>query len=132
MATWAAIVVGKRSVISTQSTNDSAPTLSSEGMSLQSVAGFTVTLEADAGQTLSGAGTLACYTWEDTVAGWSRLPDTDITIPASVASNRRYGKVSFQVQCPRGRVAFITSGVTVSAGNLTLYMVACDLYGNEA
>lgn len=100
-------------------------------MALQSVAGFTVTLEADSGQTLSGAGTLAAYTWQDTIAGWARLSDVDITVPAAVAGNRRYGSVSFQVQAPRGRIAFITSGITVSGGSLTVYMIASNLYGDE-
>lgn len=100
-------------------------------MNLASVAGFKVVLEADSAQTLSGAGTLTCFTWDDLIAGWSRLSDADITVPAAVASNRRYGAVSFQVQAPRGRVAFIASGVTVSAGGLTLYMIASNLYGDE-
>lgn len=133
MATWAPLAANLtgRSVKSVQTTNDSAPTVASEGMSLQSVAGFKVVLEADSGQTLSGAGSLACFTWDDSIAGWARLSDADITVPAAITSNRRYGAVSFQVQAPRGRIAFIASSVTVSAGGLTLYMIASDLYGNE-
>lgn len=133
MATWAPLIAAGtgRSVKSVQTTSDSAPALATDGMSLQSVAGFKVVLEADAAQTLSGAGSLTCFTWDDAIAGWARYSDADITIPAAIASNRRYGAVSFQVQAPRGRVAFVANGVTVSAGNLTLYMIASNLQGDE-
>lgn len=131
MATWASLTGTGRSVKSVQTTSDSAPSAATDGMPLQSVAGFRVVLEADAGQTLSGAGTLTCFTWEDAINGWSRLSDADITVPAAIASNRRYGAVSFQVQAPRGRVAFIANGVTVSAGGCTVYMIASNLQGDE-
>lgn len=131
MATWASLTGTGRSVKSVQTTSDSAPTLAADGMSLQSVAGFRVVLEADSGQTLSGAGALTCFTWDDSIAGWARLSDADITVPAAIASNRRYGAVSFQVQAPRGRVAFIANAVTVSAGGVTVYLIASNLQGDE-
>lgn len=133
MASWAPLAAAGtgRSVKSVQSTSDSAPSAGTDGMALVSVAGFSVTLEADSGQTLSGAGTLTCFKWSDQIAGWSRYSDGDITVPAAIASNRRYGGVPFQVQAPRGRIAFIANGVTVSAGGCTVYMEASDLYGNE-
>lgn len=131
MATWASLTGIGRSVKSVQTTSDSAPSAGTDGMSLQSVAGFKVTLEADSGQTLSGAGTLTCFTWDDLIAGWARYSDGDITVPAAVASNRRYGAVPFQVLAPRGRIAFITSGITVSGGSLTIYMIASNVYGDE-
>ena len=133
MASWAPLRADGtgRSVISVQTTSDSPPSASTDGMSLKSVAGFSVTLEADSGQTLSGAGSLTCWTFHSAINGWARLPDADITIPAACAGNRRYGSVSFQVIAPRGQIAFIANGVTVSAGGCTLYMTANGLYGDD-
>lgn len=132
MATWTPLA--GRSVTSAQTTTDSAPSLATDGLNIGSVGSFTLTIEADPGQTLNGGGVMAAYVYSPLYAagagGWARAPDLDISIPPAVTGNRRYGGISFQVQSPRGSVAHISNNVLVSGGNLTLYYIASDLYGN--
>jgi len=102
-----------------------------DGASLRSASGWDVYVEADSGQTLSGAGTLQAYWYSDNQARWMRAPDFDITIPAAAASNRGYYALAgspgkgIPVLVQSGRIGYAPNGVTVSSGGVTIYI---DVY----
>ena len=97
-----------------------APTLITEGMSLVRVSGFRVILSAASGQTLSGAGSLDCYLWDDTNSAWIRNPDLDIDLAAAHSGVRRVVFPDQEVTVPYGRVLYAANGITVSGGTLTV------------
>lgn len=98
-----------------------APTLSSQGLDLQDLQGYVVTVAADApDKTLTGTGTLLCYVYDAEVGAWSRLPDLDITV--STGSIRVLSFTGIWVAAARGRVAYVPSSVAVSSGGVTIYL----------
>lgn len=106
----------------TQATTRSpaAPTLESEGASLRNTKAFRVSLHAASGQTLSGAGTLKCYLWQDENARWAPNSDLDLTVPAGAASLRDWVFPDQQVMVAKGSVLYACSSVTVSGGSLVV------------
>jgi hypothetical protein len=114
--TWTTLA--PRSVRGTCATGtcSDAPTLVSQGMNLEGVGGVTVHVCADSGQTLSGAGTLQAYVWNDQLQYWSRLIDRDLSVTHSAYRCQAFDVL--WVGGPRGRLAFVPSGVTVSSGGL--------------
>lgn len=101
---------------STQLLTAAAPTLVTEGLSLDSIDGFRVILSAPSGQTLAGAGTLKAYYWDTTYEEWVRNPDLDIEVTSSHASVRRVVFADQAVFAPVGRLYYAASAVTVSSG----------------
>lgn len=112
-------VSSSRSKLACTTGTEPAPTLSTQGQSLVGLKGVSVTVEADSGQTLSGAGTLQAYTWDPVAAGWARNPDLDL--PVTVSAARRQSFLGIWVPAPTGRIAYAPNGVTVSAGGVTVY-----------
>lgn len=96
------------------------------GMKLNYVTGAYVSLCAASGQTLSGAGTLAAYYYDTSVALWMRNPDLDLTVSVTATSCggspcRCQIWPDFPVDSSKGGyVLFATTGITVSAGTLTV------------
>ena len=99
-----------------------APTLATQGISLDNVQGFSVTACAATGQTLSGAGVLTAYVYDDAVGLWSRLPDLDLT--NSTATVRCVTWAGIWAAAPRGRVAYVPTALTASSNSVTVYMIA--------
>ena len=127
MATWSQYG-GLRSVISTQATTEAAPA-ATDGMNLDAVAGFTVYMQAASSQTFTGTGTLAFYlidTFGVARAGW-----LDWTIPSWANGQNIISMPTIAVSSPRGRVVPLCSSVGVSAGNVTVYVMANHLYGQQ-
>jgi hypothetical protein len=98
-----------------------APTLATQGLSLDNMQGYSVTACAAAAQTLSGAGTLTAYVYDDTVGVWSRIPELDLTV--SGTPGRCLTFLAVWVAAPRGRVAYAPSGVTASSVSVTVYVI---------
>jgi hypothetical protein len=98
-----------------------APTLATQGLRLDNLQGYFVTIGAASGQTLSGAGSLLCYVYDDTIAAWARLPELDITV--GTASVRYLSFAAVWVAAPRGRVAYVPSSVTASSNSVTVYVI---------
>jgi hypothetical protein len=98
-----------------------APTLATQGLGLDNMQGLVVTACAASGQTLSGAGTLTAYIYDETVGVWSRIPDLDLS-PAT-ASVRCVSFAGIWVAAPRGRVAWVPTTVTASSNSVTVYIV---------
>lgn len=98
----------------TQNLTGSAPTLATDGASLNGASHFQVVVSAVEGQTLSGAGSLHCYYRSTKAARWMRCrSDFDITV--NVAGVRDLPSRAFEA-FPGGRIMYVPSGVTVSGG----------------
>lgn len=89
-----------------------APTLITEGISLDKAKGYQVIVSAVTGQTLSGAGTLDSYYWNTALAAWVKGP----TLAVSSSGIRRMTFAPVSVFLPTGRIFFAANGVTISGG----------------
>ena len=108
---------------------EAAPTTAHEGADLARTTGFIVVVEADSGQTLSGAGTLSCWTFNEFTGVWDWCADAIKTVPASAASKRGASFAGDFVTTPRSRIDFRPNGVTVSGGGVTVYIICTDQFG---
>lgn len=125
--TWEA--TGTRSVKATCTTgSESAPTAATEGALLSGVSGFAVVIEAGASQTVAG-GSLLAYVYNDVSGLWGRAPELDLSVPAT--ATRVYAFSGFTVTAPRGRIAYVPSGVTISSGSATVYINAASPTGGR-
>lgn len=98
-----------------------APTLATQGLNGADLTGYQVTVAADDTRTLSGAGTLLCYVYDADVGAWARVPDMDITVGTGSVQYLAFPGV--WLAAPRGRIAYVPSSVTVSAGGVTIWLV---------
>jgi hypothetical protein len=87
---------------------EAAPTLATEGMSLDQVGGFVV--HAQAAGAMTAGGKLKAYLWNVKAARWNPAPDLDLT----VAALQFQGFVGFAVPSAQGRAAYLPSGVGVA------------------
>ena len=130
-ATWASI--GPRSVSSIQATTEAAPSVATDGMLLEAVAAVTVWLEADAGQTISAdVGQVDVY--QHDIGAWGAAPALVLQVPPGSSGHRRVQLGTVRIDNPRGRLACIANGVSVSSGGVTVYIVATSplLGGGQA
>lgn len=101
----------------------SPPTTSvTDGMPLIDIKSFRVVVCADSTRTLSGAGTLDFYYYTPTGALWTVNPTLQLPIGTSAVRCRTFPDQ--RVAIGRGRVTVIPTGITVSAGDLTIYIEA--------
>ena len=103
-----------------------APSAATDGLSLNAsffsgAKGLVVTAAADAAQTIT-SGTLKAYTYDAGAAAWARVPELDLTV--SEAGNRYVSWSGMTVTVPKGRIAYVPSIVTLSAGGITVYLTA--------
>jgi len=127
--TWAKY--SARSVVSTQTTTEAAPTGGSEGLDLESVAGFTIHFACDVGETFtSAASVFEAYRYNSRTGIWSRSAEHDVTVGAEGLGKRAFA-VSYQVASPRDRVAHVANAVSVSGGGLTLDYRCSQLNGTD-
>ena len=109
-------VSGQLAFYEDQDLTDTVPTTTAtEGAPLRDADSFTVVVEANSGQTLSGAGTLVGYIYDTDVAAWVPCPELNATVATSGVRRAAYNYV---VEGARAgtRVQFAASGVTVSGG----------------
>jgi hypothetical protein len=92
----------------------SAPTASTEGVSLHFAKSYRIVVSAPVGQTLSGAGTLQAYFYSPNT-GWARDPDQDLTLSVSGSRSQVFSDVL--VGPPMGRLRYVGNGITVSSGS---------------
>jgi hypothetical protein len=132
VATW--VRTGGRTVVGKEATTDSAPAHGSmDGVNLNDVAGFSLTVECDNGQTFSGAGgSLLAYFDDDALAGVSYTPELDLVLPAAAVGKQRVTFAGFNVSSPRGFLAHIANGIQVTGGGLTLTYTCTTLYGSRS
>ena len=97
------------------------------GMPLDGVSAWMVLGEADATQTLTN-GVIGAFIWNPYSLLWSRASGLDVAVGAS-AIRSVAGAGSSAVAGKGVRVAYVPVGVTVSAGNVTVYHNAYDSNG---
>jgi hypothetical protein len=94
-----------------------------DGIILANLMALTISIWANPGQTLSGAGTLKCWLYSPYQAAWSRCPDLDLTVNTTGGFNAQ----TFATLPMPSRLGFIanwlTSGVTVSGGTDVLVRI---------
>lgn len=116
----------------TTATTESAPTLSTEGVSLVAVQSVLPFVAAPDGQTFDGTGVLRGYIWSDYIGQWVRAPQSDIDMTDADGE----GVVAFpaiEVGQAQGRFALIPDGIGVSGGTaLTLTLIAAGSLGESA
>lgn len=99
----------------------SAPTLSTDGRTLVNGSGVKVRLCADSGETLSGAGTMDVYAYDEDDGLWALVPSLALTIPAAASGARCvYVLEDRATTVPTGRVAIVPNAATLSGGNLSV------------
>lgn len=124
---WTAVTGAPRSAYESQTAaGRAAPTLSTDGVDLGGVTSITVIIEAEAAQTLSGAGSMLCYVYDSAIAAWVRCPESDLTVPAGASGLRRIAWADREVIAPRGRILYATSSVTISGGTTVVAYVLCS------
>ena len=105
-----------------QALTRAAPTLVTEGISLDGVESFRVILSADEGETLSGAGELECYAYSYLLERWVRVPELDLGTITATFRDMSWGEL--ESLCGFGRVLYAATGVTVSGGTCTVQIEA--------
>jgi hypothetical protein len=99
----------------------SAPTAITEMVSIDNWVGFSVTVVAESGKTLTAVGTIDSYVWDSNYAAPSYLQDLGLTV--SCTGKRRCTTTGVFVAAPRGWLTCVPNGVVTSAtGALTLYI----------
>lgn len=103
----------------------SAPTLATDGQPVRDLDGIMVVLDSASTRTLSGAGTLDCYVYDASVALWSRYASGDFTCVGIPASQRSVAFTAGDLPVKRGRIKWVPTGVTFSAGTagVTVYQL---------
>lgn len=130
--TWDLLPGAIRSCISTQTTSESVPTLATEGLNLDSVAGFVLIFSCDLGEFFNNAASVfKAYRYDPFLNRWARAAEHDVTVGTANVNERDFA-VAFQVSTPRGRIAHIASSIGVSGGGLTLRYITTQLVGTDA
>lgn len=120
-ATWT--LLGSFSVTSTQAATEAAPTLSTDGLSIDGVMALTVWLDAGSGQTISNdVGQCDIYIYDNAV--WGIAPAIVLQVPPGSTGKRRVQLGSVSIENRRGRLAPICNGVVVSGANVTVDVLA--------
>jgi hypothetical protein len=96
-------------------TTEAAPTLVTEGRSLDGLSGLVVIATASSAWTAGGK--LNAYIWSPQAAAWVRAPDFDLTVPAATGQ----AWAGFFIPVPNGRIDYKPAGV--GAVTTTIYMI---------
>lgn len=114
LASGAVLAFTGKSWSETQALSRAAPTLATEGMNLNGVVGYQVTISAPVGQTITG-GTLQCYFMSTLTARWARCPASFDLTPSTAV--RDWTSPSFTVVVGMGRLLYAATSITISAGS---------------
>lgn len=132
MATWARVSgQGLKDVVATQTNSEGAPT-SSDGLSLDGVAGFTFWAQCATGQTFNNAASVFAAWRYDPACGDDpvRAPELDVTVGASGVGLAAFAS-AFTVGSPRGRIVHVWDGTGVTGGDVTTTYTASLLTGER-
>ena len=100
-----------------------APSAEADSTDMDDWQGFSVTVEADSGKTLTAVGTIDCYVWDPTYGAYSYLQDLGLTVTCT--GKRRCTTNGVWAAAPRGRITCVPTGIVTSAtGGVTLYINA--------
>jgi hypothetical protein len=106
--------------------SEAAPSTAAEGMDLTMVGAVDVVVCADSGQTITLGATVQVWFYDVDTGLWA-LSDYSLSVPTGKRCATTIGPSAgkgIPIIARRGRVAFVPSGLTVSAGGLTLYHLA--------
>lgn len=94
-----------------------------DGIALADLGSYSVTAESVVGQTHTG-GKLVAHYYDDVAGAWSPVTDGSFDVPLSASAQLRQSALGFAVRTHRKgtRFALIPVGVTISSGNLTIYI----------
>lgn len=106
----------KVSYVTTQNLTGSAPSATTDGYSLGDLVTYQMSVCAQSGATLSGAGTLQAYVYSSAQAAWTRSPALDLTVNVSAATAQCQAWLNLPVYVHSGRIKYVPNAVTVSAG----------------
>jgi len=92
-----------------------APTVATDGQPMQDLNAITVVVDAGAGATLNGGGTLECYIYDTEIGTWARFKGGDFTVDATT---RAQGFEAVEVIGPRNaRIKWVPNGVGHTGSN---------------
>lgn len=92
----------------------------STGLSLAGLQQYYVCVQANSGQTLSGAGTLKAYFWDPDLSEWAHEKDGDLAITVAAAADREQCFPARPVVGGYGCAYYVPDAVTVSGGTTVL------------
>jgi hypothetical protein len=118
-ASWTSLA--GRSVSSVQLLTEAAPT-GLDGIPLADVLSVVPIIHAEAGQTISGGGSLLGYVKANGL--WVRAPHSDLLLDTVVGLTHA-ALPTLNVTSPRDRFALIANGVTVSGGTTVTLELFC-------
>ncbi len=108
----------------------SAPTLVTQFVDVTNWTGFTITVEAESGKTLTGVGNIDCYSWDPNTynaVSYQQL-SSDLTVTKS--GQRRVTLPGVWFPAARGKLTCVPTGVITSAtGGVKLFI---DGWTNKA
>jgi hypothetical protein len=116
--------------------SEAAPSGATAGMSLSGVRGFLVLVEAVTdGATVAG-GKLLAYLYNEVTGRWLPIPDLDLTMPAAAAQGYAFLGPSPAIGQPVvagawGRIAYVPSSMTISAGSASVKLLATGTGGDQ-
>jgi hypothetical protein len=129
-AAWTATGARSAKAVCASGTCD-APTAATEGANLDAVSAVSVLVCADASQTITGGSGVSLYFYDATAALWGKK-GTALTVPTGSRCAFAEGDspgLGIPVIAPRGRLAAIPVGITVSSGGTTVYVLATGVKG---
>jgi hypothetical protein len=129
-ATWTLTGARSAKAVCASGTCD-APTLATEGANLDAVSAVSVLVCADSGQTITGGSGVSLYFYDATPALWGKK-GTALTVPTGSRCAFAEGDspgLGIPVIAPRGRLAAIPIGITVSSGGVTVFVLATGVKG---
>lgn len=96
------------------------------GIAIGSFGSLIITINAATATETVAGGSLVCYYYNSQTTRWVRYPDLDLSLGATTLNGYTFSGPSPGLGIPiigrRGdRIAWIPSGVTVSAGNASVY-----------
>lgn len=129
--TWTSVSTVSVSAESTTGT-EAAPSSATAGMSLATSSRVDVYVCADVGATITaGASKFDVYFYDAAVGTWAK---SDLVLSAATGARCAYatgnspGK-GIPILASRGRMAVVPNGATVSAGNITIWLLSVSLSG---
>lgn len=93
-----------------------APSAATDGIPLTGLKSVQITVSADSGQTLSGAGTIRVYLYDSTLGRWARCPELDMSVSTASVRDLAFAALSMDGERSGARAAFVPNSVTVSSG----------------
>jgi hypothetical protein len=118
LATWDLIDGCTRSVRSYQETTESPPTVD-DGVNISGCDAMTIWLMTETGETISAeTGQVDIYQYDPDQ--WGYVPALAVAVPPGSTGRNRVQMGTFLIDNPRGRIAPLCNGISVTGGKVYL------------